>query len=200
MCEKRGGRQRCRAAFFDTPPWKRRRARKGNKKADRTGKANRNNKTNRRTDMEKKIEQPDEQFQRLLDSVLSEEKTDVMFRGRRHSIGWMKKGTMRKFSHVCLKEKDESKRNMKICALMLLNSKWKILFLYWAYWRWLYYVCEVDDAEVLRLCDTAKKKIPSLASSLLTILATGMTDLMMTMTAKEAESTQAARTGARPTR
>lgn len=146
-----------------------------------------------------KIEQPEEQFQKLLDSVLAEEPTDVVFKGKRHSIGWMKKGTMRKFSHVCLKEKNESRRNMKICALMLLNSKWKILFLYWAYWRWLYYLCEVDDAEVLRVCDTAKKKIPSLASSLLTILATGMTDVMMTMTTKEAEHTQAGQAGAPPT-
>lgn len=149
---------------------------------------------------EKKIEQPEEQFQRLLDDVLSQENTDITFRGKRHSIGWMKKGTMRKFSHVVMKEKNESKRNMKICALLLLNNKWKILFGYWVYWRWLYYACDVDEVEVLRLADVAKKKIPSVASSLLTILATGMTDVMMTMTNKEARLIQAGQAGERPTR
>lgn len=70
-----------------------------------------------------------------------------------------------------MKEKNESKRNVKICVVMLLNNYWKIKFLYWVWWRWLYYVCDLDDVEVLRVANVAKK-IPSAASSLLTILAT----------------------------
>lgn len=136
----------------------------------------------------------------LLDSVLAEEKTDVTFRGKRHSVGWLKKGAMRAFSHVCMKEKNADKRNVKICVILLLNNYWKIKFLYWAWWRWLYYVCDLDDVEILRVVDVAKKKIPSSASSLLTILATGMTDVMMTMTRTEAEAFQAAQAGALPTR
>ena len=149
---------------------------------------------------EKKIEQPDVKFQALLDGVLAEEPTDVEFRGKRHTVGWLKKGAMRKFSHIMMKEKNESKRNVKICVVLLLNNYWKIKLLYWAWWRWLYYMCDLDDVEVLRVCDVAKKKIPSLASSLLTILATGMMDVMMTITKKEAEATQAERVGAVVTR
>lgn len=149
---------------------------------------------------EDKIEQPDVQLQMVLDSVLAEEPTDVMFRGKRRSIGWLKKGAMRKFSHICTKEKNDSKRNAKICVVVLLNNFWKIKLFYWIWWRWLYYVCDLDDVEVLRVVDVAKKKIPSTASSLLTILATGMTDLMMTMTKKEVSAIQAEQAGAQPTR
>jgi hypothetical protein len=146
-----------------------------------------------------KIEQPELQLQMLLDNVLSEEPTDVMFRGKRHTVGWLKKGSMRKFSHICMKEENADKRNVKVCVVLLLNNIWKIRLLYWIWWRWLYYVCDLDDVEVLRVVDVAKKKIPSAASSLLTILATGMTDLMMTMTRKEASATQAGQVGVPPT-
>ena len=146
-----------------------------------------------------KIEQPEEQLQMLLDGVLAEEPTDVEFRGKRHTIGWLTKGTMRMFSHVVMKEKNESKRNVKICVLLLLNNYWKIRLLYWAWWRWLYYMCDLDDVEILRVVEVAKKKIPSLACSLLTILATGMTDVMMTMTKEEARATRAAQVGAAAT-
>ena len=142
-----------------------------------------------------KIEQPELKLQELLDSIMSEEPTEFMFRGKRHSVGWLKKGAVRKFTHITMKEKDGSKRNVKICVILLLNNIWKIRFFYWAYWRWLYYICDLDDVEVLRVVDVCKKKIPSVASSLLTILATGMTDLMMTMTKSEAKAIQAGRAG-----
>ena len=142
-----------------------------------------------------KVEQPELKLQELLDSIMSEEPTEFMFRGKRHSVGWLKKGAVRKFTHITMKEKDESKRNVKICVILLLNNIWKIRFFYWAYWRWLYYICDLDDVEVLRVVDVCTKKIPSVASSLLTILATGMTDLMMTMTKSEAKAIQAGRAG-----
>ena len=84
---------------------------------------------------------------------------------------------------------------MKICVVLLLNNIWKIRFFYPLYWRWLYYVCDLDDVEILRVVDVCKKKIPSAASSLLTILATGMTDVMMTMTKSEAKAIQAGQAG-----
>ena len=116
-----------------------------------------------------KVEQPELKLQELLDSIMSEEPTEFMFRGKRHSVGWLKKGAVRKFTHITMKEKDESKRNVKICVILLLNNIWKIRFFYWAYWRWLYYICDLDDVEVLRVVDVCKKKIPSVASSMLTI-------------------------------
>lgn len=149
---------------------------------------------------EKKIEQPSVQMQELLDDILSAEPTEFEFRGKRRKIGWLKNYTVRRFTHVSMKEKNEEKKVVKLCALLLLNDMWKIRAFYWAYWRWLYYVSDVDMVELLKIMDIAKKKIPSAASMLLTILTTGMSDLMMTMTKKEREAIQAAPHGAQPIR
>ena len=89
---------------------------------------------------EKKIEQPSVDLQELLDSVLHDEPTEFVFRGKKHKIGWLRKGTMSRCSHIRSKEKNEWKRNVKICVCILLNNIWKIRFLYWIYWRWLYYI------------------------------------------------------------
>lgn len=144
---------------------------------------------------EKKIEQPQADLQELLDDILSAEPTELVFMEKKRKIGWLHKGTMRKCSHIAIKEKDEWKRNVKICVAILLNNVWKIRFVYWLLWRWLYYVKDIDVVEVLNVLDKSKKKIPSNAFSLTTILATGMTDLMMTMTRKEAKAIQAERAG-----
>ena len=144
---------------------------------------------------ERKIGQPQVDLQELLDSVISAEPTEFVFMGRKRKIGWLHKGTMRKCSHIAQIEKDEWKRNVKVCVAILLNGVWKIKFFYWLLWRWLYYVKDVDVVEVLNVLDKAKKKIPSNAFSLATILVTGMTDLMMTMTRKEVKAIQAERAG-----
>lgn len=146
---------------------------------------------------EKKIGQPEEELQRLLDSVLEAEPEKVVFMGKKRTIGWMKKGTMRKFSHITATEEDEWKKGVKLVATVFLNNMWKLRLWYWAYWRWLYYVKDPDAVEVLRVVDAAKKKIPSAACSLTTILATGMSDLMMTMTRKEARAIRAVQAGER---
>ena len=148
----------------------------------------------------KNIEQPGVELQELLDKIMEAEPEAVVFMGKKRKIGWMKKGTMRKFSHVVTREKDEWKRNCKICAAVLLNGCWKLRLLYWAYWRWLYYWKDPDAVEVLRIVDAAKKKIPSAACSLITILATGMTDVMMTMTKEEARAIRAGQAGEQRTR
>lgn len=147
-----------------------------------------------------KLKQPSEELQRTLDLVLEAEPEKVVFMGKKRSIGWMKKGTMRKFSHVAVQEKNEWKRNVKLCAVVLLNGCFKLKLLYWAYWRWLYYVKDPDAVEVLRIVDAAKKKIPLEAFSLITILATVMTDLMMGMTKKEVKATRAGQAGEQPSR
>lgn len=149
---------------------------------------------------DKKIEQPNEELQRVLDSIMEAEPETVVFLGKMHKIGWLHKGTMRKFSHIVVKEKDEWKRNVKMCAAVLLNNYWKLKYCYWAYWRWLYYIKDPDAVETLKVVDAAKKKIPSAVCSLLTILATGMTDVMMTMTKKEVQAIRAGQAGEQPTR
>lgn len=145
--------------------------------------------------MAEKTEQPDRQLQEILDSVLNETPTEYVFRGRKRKLGWLHKGTTRKFTHIELKENDEWKKRVKQCAVVQLNNVWKIRFFYWLLWRYYYYIIELDVWEVLGVLNVAKKKIQSAALQLTTILATAMTDTMMTMTEREASRTQAARPG-----
>lgn len=149
---------------------------------------------------EKKIEQPSVDLQEMLDSVIGDIPTEVVFCGKKHRIGWLRKGTMIICTHIKIKEKNEWKRNVKICVCILLNNIWKIRAFYWLYWRWLYYIKDVDVVEVLKVLDVSKKKIPSNAFSLTTILATGMTDVMMTMTRSEVKAIQAEQAGEQPSR
>lgn len=143
----------------------------------------------------KKIEQPNVELQEVLDDILNETPTEYTFRGEKRMLGWLHKGTTRKFTHIELKEKNEWKKRIKQCAVVQLNNVWKIRFFYWLLWRYYYYIIDLDVWEVLGVLNVAKKKIQSAAFQLTTILATAMTDAMMTMTKAEAEHIQAEQAG-----
>lgn len=143
----------------------------------------------------KKIEQPGIELQEVLDDILSETPTEYTFRGKKRKLGWLHKGTTRKFTHIELKEKNEWKKRVKQCAVVQLNNVWKIRFFYWLLWRYYYYIIDLDVWEVLGVLNVAKKKIQSTAFQLTIILATAMTDAMMTMTKAEAERTRAGQAG-----
>ncbi len=143
----------------------------------------------------KKIEQPNVELQEVLDDILNETPTEYTFRGKKRMLGWLHKGTTRKFTHIELKEKNEWKKRIKQCAVVQLNNVWKIRFFYWLLWRYYYYIIDLDVWEVLSVLNVAKKKIQSAAFQLTTILATAMTDAMMTMTKAEAEHIQAEQAG-----
>lgn len=143
----------------------------------------------------KKIEQPNIELQEVLDDILNETPTEYTFRGKKRMLGWLHKGTTRKFTHIELKEKNEWKKRIKQCAVVQLNNVWKIRFFYWLLWRYYYYIIDLDVWEVLGVLNVAKKKIQSAAFQLTTILATAMTDAMMTMTKAEAEHIQAEQAG-----
>lgn len=153
---------------------------------------------------EKKIEQPNIELQTLISTLMEEEPDTVIVAGHKHTITWLKKRTIRKFSHIMLKEKDPWKRNVKVCACILLNSRnglavWFLLhFWYWIYWRWLYYVKDIDQVEVMGVLDASKKKIQSNPLAVATILATAMMDTIMTMAQHEVG--QVEQVGARHTR
>lgn len=143
----------------------------------------------------KKIEQPNVELQEVLDDILNETPTEYTFRGKKRMLGWLHKGTTRKFTHIELKEENEWKKRIKQCAVVQLNNVWKIRFFYWLLWRYYYYIIDLDVWEVLGVLNIAKKKIQSAAFQLTTILATAMTDAMMTMTKAEAEHIQAEQAG-----
>lgn len=150
-----------------------------------------------------KIEQPDIEMQRIVSDLMEQEPETVYVAGSKHRITWLKKRTVRKFSHIMLKEKDSWKRNVKVCACVLLNHRYGLLtwfrlnIWYAVYWRWLYYIRDVDQVEVMGVLAASKKKIQSEPLSVATILATAMMDTMMMMARHEV--TPAARIGEPPT-
>ena len=138
------------------------------------------------------VEQPKIELQALLSDLMEQEPETVVVYGHKYRITWLKNRVVRKFSHIMLKEEDPWKRNVKICACILLNRKnglltWFLIHCwYWIYWRWLFYVRDIDQVEVMGVLDASKKKIQSEPLALATILATGMMDTMMTMARHEA--------------
>lgn len=150
-----------------------------------------------------KIQQPDMKMQEALDDLLSREPDIIEVSGKKYKVHWLHNGTVRKFSHVMVKEKSEWKRNVKVCACVLLNKRnglWTFILLhvwYWIFWRWLYYVKDINQIEVVGVLNAAKKKIQSEPLALASILSIEMMDTMMTMA--QHELGRAALTGAQPT-
>lgn len=146
-------------------------------------------------------EQPAADYQKLLLSLMEEEPTEAEFCGRKVRIGWLHRHTQLKFSHIMLKEQDQGRRNVKLCACVLVNGvfAWFKPLAYSVLWRWFWYVKDLDDTEVLKVLYVAKKKIQYYQSEFITIFSTGMRDAMtgMTTTRKEAEATRAAQAGER---
>lgn len=147
-------------------------------------------------------EQPRLEYQQLLDEIMEAEPETVMFRGKKRKIGWLHKRTQRKFSHIVMKEKNAEKKNVKLCACILTNNifVWFKPIVYAIRWRWYWHIVDLDDVEVLRVLDAAKKKIQFYPSLLITTLSTEMTDVMMAMTRKEVKAIQAGQAGEQPSR
>lgn len=141
--------------------------------------------------------QPEIEYQLLLDKLVENTPDVVEFRGKKKKIGWLRRHTQRKFTHITLTEKNVGKRNVKLCACVLTNDvfAWFKPLVYALRWRWYWYVIDLDDFEVLKVVDAAKKKIQYYQSELITTLSTGMRDTMMAMTTKEARAIQAAQAG-----
>ena len=137
------------------------------------------------------IKQPTIDMQELLSNMIEQEPEKVTLCGKEYRIGWLHNRNVRKFSHIMLKEKDPWRRNVKVCACVLLNHRWGLLtwFLlnvwYGFFWRWLYYVRDIDQVEVAAVLDCAKKKIQQEPLAMSTILATEMMDTMMMMARHE---------------
>lgn len=152
--------------------------------------------------MTEKTEQPSASSQVILDAILSDTPTEFVFLGKKRKMGWLRNNTVRKFSHLTAKGGSQDKNNAQLCAALLLNDvfAWFYGICWFFYWRWLYYVRNITAVDTLAVIDAAKKKLPADVSLLITILATGMTDLMMTMTKKEARLIQAEQLGEQATR
>ena len=135
------------------------------------------------------MEQPKIETQERLDDILENGNDVVEIRGKKFSIGWIKKGVIRKLTHTILTCKQEDELSARCASLVLLNSYWKILFFHPIYWRYLWR--KYTDEELLDIFLVAKKKVDSQTRAYFTntIYLIGMKDTIMTMTKKEAEHT-----------
>ena len=135
------------------------------------------------------MEQPNSAIQERLDGILEDGKDIVVIRGKGFSIGWIKKGIIRKLTHTILTCEKEDELSAKCASLVLLNSYWKVFFFHWFYWRYLWR--KYSDEELLEVFMVAKKKVDlqTRAYYTNTIYLIGMKDTIMTMTKKEAERT-----------
>jgi hypothetical protein len=140
--------------------------------------------------MEKEaIERPSLEDETLLNDIMDDSVDEVSIKGckKKYKIGWLKKGAIRKYTSVLMKDKDDDTLSCKCAAIIILNGYWKIKFLYWMLWRWFFYIRQYSDEQLVPIIATGKKKVPSMQFLISTILMTEMRDTMMTMTKEEAE-------------
>lgn len=135
------------------------------------------------------MEQPNNATQAKLNDILEDGKETVEIRGKKFSIGWIKKGIIRKLSDTIITCKKEDELSARCASLVLLNSYWKVFFFHQIYWRYLWR--KYSDEELLGIFMVAKKKVDLQTQAYFTntIYLIGMKDTMMTMTRKEAERT-----------
>jgi len=135
------------------------------------------------------MEQPNNETQAKLNDILEDGKETVEIRGKKFSIGWIKKGIIRKLSDTIITCKKEDELSARCASLVLLNSYWKVFFFHQIYWRYLWR--KYSDEELLGIFMVAKKKVDLQTQAYFTntIYLIGMKDTMMTMTRKEAERT-----------
>lgn len=135
------------------------------------------------------MEQPNNATQAKLNDILEDGKDIVEVRGKKFTIGWIKKGIIRKLTDTIITCKKEDELSAKCASLVILNSYWKVFFFHPIYWRYLWR--KYSDEELLEIFMIAKKKVDSQTRAYFTntIYLIGMKDTIMTMTKKEAERT-----------
>lgn len=121
--------------------------------------------------------------------VVQNTKTEMKVRGITFRIGGVYYDTLDKITTILLKEKDEKKVTAKCAAAIYLNGFFKMRLLWWAVWRWFYYVKQLTDEEMTPVVLEFKKKADSAkASYYLNIISlTDIRQTQMTMTMEEAE-------------
>lgn len=138
--------------------------------------------------MNKSISQPTAEDELLYNDIVENIPTTIELRGAKKKIHWLRRGTIRKFTKIMMKEGNDDKVSCQAAAAILLNGYWSIKFLWWALWRWFYYIKQYGDEELAPIIAVAKKKIPVRQYFAATILLTAMKDTMMQMTKAEANS------------
>lgn len=102
--------------------------------------------------------------------------------GLRDLCGWAR----HKISKILLREGgDEFAVGCKCLAAARLNGYFSIKFLWWALWRWYYFVRRYTDSELTDAICLIKKKVASGSYFFNTTLLIGMRETMMSMSREE---------------
>ena len=132
-----------------------------------------------------------ERNQKELDSLLEDSyiKVDSPLSRRFSRIKWIRKGTLRKITHIINDGKDgmdyEDTVTARIAAAYWLNGYWSIRFLHWAVWRWMWR--RYSEQQLRDFCEFCKKKVQLRPYYENMISQIGLKDTLMTMTRKEIE-------------
>ena len=129
-----------------------------------------------------------EQEQEL--NSIAENTPDIVMVGKKKvKVGWLRRGTLRKFTNVMLDKRDDAKSesmiSCKLAAIIVLNGYWKIKFCYPLLWRWYYYIKEYLDSELLPIIELGKKKVQLQEYLMIMMLSQGLKDTHKTMTREE---------------
>ncbi|MDE7345666.1 MAG: hypothetical protein K2N48_02870 [Muribaculaceae bacterium] len=135
--------------------------------------------------------QPTIEDERLLESVVDNEKDYVTIRGRRIGFRDLNRWGLHKISKVMIKEGgDELAVNCKCVAAARLNGYFKIKFFWWVLWRWYAYIRNYADTELAEAIQLIKKKVEIALAvySLNTTLMIAMRETVMKMNREEAKA------------
>lgn len=135
--------------------------------------------------MAKRIKEPSLEDEKLLNEIIENNPDKLKALGKEWNIGYLKAGTKRKITNILMNEKQEDKVTSKCTAALLLNGYFKLFFFYWFLWRWIYYIKQYGDDELLPIIEYCKKKVDVENYCIATIYLTEMRDTIMTMTREE---------------
>lgn len=117
----------------------------------------------------------------------AENETDyIELRGKKIGLRDLGGFAKRKISKILLKEGgDEFAVGCKCLAAAILNSYFRIKWLWWILWRWYYYMRNYTDSELTDAICVIKKKVASGSYFFNTTLLIGMRETMMSMSREE---------------
>lgn len=136
--------------------------------------------------------EPTIEDERLLESVVDNEKDYAVVRNRRIPVRDLTGWGLHKISNIMTeKGGDELAVGCKCLAAARLNGYFKIKFLWWILWRWYAYIRAYTDMELTQAVNLIKKKaeIALAVYSLNTTLLIGMRETIMKMNRQEAKAT-----------
>lgn len=137
--------------------------------------------------------QPTAKDEKLLRSVVNNEKSTIVVRNKKFKVGSLYNDTIDFISDILVKNGDDEAKDRatrcKAVAAMALNGYFSLRLWHWFLWRWYYYVRQYRDEELQPLITEFSKKVSAMWASycINTISLTDARNTKMQMTREEAE-------------